>query len=964
MNASPSTIAVRAYATSVNAKPRRPSEGGKDIGYSQWSLTFDTETTTDHTQQLRFGCYGLRKVGVLKECGFFYDSQTLKKGEVNLLSAYAEAKGYELREVREFVDKIFYPYLFSLNALCVGFNLPFDISRLAIGHGNAKGKMLGGFSFILSGNTFLPRVTVKHLDSRAALIQFNKPYRQITTRSMRRDGIKVEPNRGYFLDVKTLASALLSKSWSLGLLAEHLKTEHQKLCTDEHGGELTEEYIRYAMQDVQVTWECFEKLRDLYEGYGLTESPVNRIYSEAGLGKAYLKQMGVRPWRELQPDFPPELLGAIMSTYYGGRSEIHIRRQAVRVFYCDFHSMYPTVCTLMRLWKFVISQGVEWQDVTTEVGKYLKRIEVSDLQNSEEWKRLTTIVQILPDEDVLPVRAKYNGSSYSIGVNYLSSDRPLWYTLADCITSKLLTGKPPKIVKALRFNPIETQEGLRPISIAGNKTYGIDPLNDDFYKRLIDLRSEVKAKQKGGDAAASQLLEVEQLALKICANATSYGIFVEINPTEFKTKQRVTCYGPSAEPFQVSVKNVEEPGKFFHPLLATLITGAARLMLAITEKLAADRGVSWAMCDTDSMALAKPDGMSEAQFLDKCGEVTEWFTGLNPYKVKGSIFKVEEVNYVLHTKEVVPLYCWAISTKRYALFNIRNGSPVIRKASAHGLGHLREPYGDGNPSTGNSGPFVSLNEIGVKRWQYDLWHLIIRAGLGNKPAVVPFDTLDGFEKPAVSRYSATSPALLKWYSILNEGKSYCKQVKPFNFLLSFQYNNLRASKTIHRSEPKPVAPFDPDHVKALELCFDREGSEPMAVSELKTYRELLLTYHLHPEDKFEGGDYVDSGVTRRSHVVASRTEQIGKEANRWEEQLFLGCDPEAQVVYCMTAEGRMTLTSSLIRECRRYSRRTLSRASGISLRQVSRILTGRLALTEKSADRLRSGIIKLKTQVH
>ena len=40
------------------------------------------------------------------------------------------------------------------------------------------------------------------------------------------------------------------------------------------------------------------------------------------------------------------------------------------------------------------------------------------------------------------------------------------------------------------------------------------------------------------------------------------------------------------------------------PLLGVLITGAARLMLAITERLVLDEGLDWAFCDTDSMALA------------------------------------------------------------------------------------------------------------------------------------------------------------------------------------------------------------------------------------------------------------------------------------------------------------------------------------------------------------------------
>ena len=40
------------------------------------------------------------------------------------------------------------------------------------------------------------------------------------------------------------------------------------------------------------------------------------IYSEASLGKAYLKEMGVRPWRKVQEDFDPAVLGAIVSSIF------------------------------------------------------------------------------------------------------------------------------------------------------------------------------------------------------------------------------------------------------------------------------------------------------------------------------------------------------------------------------------------------------------------------------------------------------------------------------------------------------------------------------------------------------------------------------------------------------------------------------------------------------------------------
>src|SRR5690606_20128299 len=108
------------------------------------------------------------------------------------------------------------------------------------------------------------------------------------------------------------------------------------------------------------------------DGLGMADLRHEEIYSEASGGKGYLREMGIAPWRTLQPDFPPELLGKIMASYYGGRSEIRIRREMRQVVLCDFLSMYPTVCTLMGLWRFVIADSLTWRDATAETRTFLE----------------------------------------------------------------------------------------------------------------------------------------------------------------------------------------------------------------------------------------------------------------------------------------------------------------------------------------------------------------------------------------------------------------------------------------------------------------------------------------------------------------------------------------------------------------------------------------------------------------
>ena len=110
---------------------------------------------------------------------------------------------------------------------------------------------------------------------------------------------------------------------------------------------------------------------------------------------------------------------------------------------------------------------------------------------------------------------------------------------------------------------------------------------------------------------------------------------------------------------------------------------------------------------------------------------------------------------------------------------------------------------------------------------------------------------------------------------------------------------------------------------------------------LKTYRQALAQYHLQPEAKFENGDYLDRGPTRRRHVHAVAVVHIGKEANRWEEQLYLGEDPEAQIDYGTSPKAKDRLRGSVLELSRPFTAAALARAAGLSTSNVADILAGR-----------------------
>jgi hypothetical protein len=926
-------------------QPRQPP--------SDWVLIFDCETRTTPDQRLRFGAYQLRYKGKLWERGVFYEPEVLSRTERAVLRAVIDDErgraGGErvcLRTRAEFVDKVFYEAGYLVGAQIVGFNLPFDLSRLAVRHAAARRSMRGGFSLTLAEAR--PAVIVKHLSRRAAMIRFQGPRRPKEEPDDDPDPSaphEVEtpatPDRGYFVDVKTLAAALTSKTHSLAALSETLSVPTVKTDSDDHGETLSPEYVRYGLNDVQTTWECFENLTQRLASFRLAETGAYDLYSEASLGKAYLRTMNVKPWREVQPDFPPVLIGNILSAYFGGRAEVHIRRQITPVIHCDFLSMYPTVYTLMGLWNFVRAEGVSYRSDLSAIRSLLTMSRsqlVELLRGREGWQELAALVQVAPRGDLFPVRAQYPDSDVAnIGLNYLTSDEVQWFTLADVIASKVLTGKEPEIVAAIRFEPKKQQHGLKPIEIEGET---IDPSSDDFYRRLIIHRNALKARAKVAGKAEKAALNDAQQGVKILANATSYGIFVELNVEDYRVAKPRLCHGSGPRPFKFKSKRFEKPGSFFHPLLATLITGAARLMLALAEHQVIEQGLDWAFCDTDSIAIANTNELPLDDFKARAFSVRDWFKELNPYGQETSILQLEDVNFPIGKAGNIDLLdppnCLAVSAKRYVLYNGSGDQTVVRKASGHGLGHLVGPYEE--PAKKRR---ERIEQIGVPRWQEDVWKEIIHAAESGSPDQTRFMDMPGFDVPAASQYAATTPELLRWFDGYNELRGEGKRIFPFGFLLSLQSKSRMemakdepealANPLWQRRDPRPASPYFRDLRQAADHAFDRERDETIPESWLKSLARSLIRYDLHPETKFRGGDYDQRGLLQRRHVFALAHQMIGKEADHIDESELMRDDAGAEQFPAPTAEcKRLAAYVFDVQESCGMSDRELTEAAKVS----------------------------------
>jgi hypothetical protein len=924
-------LAVRVYPEPPEIK--QPTRSDRVWRPPNMMLVFDTETRTDATQRLTFGSYRIFVRGRCLEEGLFF-ADDLPAKDRQILERYVTAHSPGTHEDSrrqlllltrgEFLSR-FYKAVYKGRCLLVGFNLPFDLSRIAFNSSAARGRFAGGFSLGLFSyidklgiereNHFRPRVAIKRIDSKRALTGFtsrNEPDRIDLIPDASSTG---EPKLGYkfrgnFLDLRTLAFALTDSGHSLESACEAFGVEHPKQHAAIHG-QVSEDYIDYNRRDVLATSELATKLLEEFAKHPILLQPT-KAYSPASIGKAYLHAMGIDPILQRQPNFPKQYLGYAQSAFYGGRASAHIRKQAVPVVYSDFLSMYPTVNSLMGLWQLVIAREIRIvTGCKTGIENFLRHLSVDALFDPKTWRKLNGFVQIIPDGDALPSRGKYNfqTNDWQVAVSHLYGDKnptkALWFSLPDVAASVLLTGRVPTILDAFSFKANGVLPTLRPTALGG--LVKINPKRQDFFKVVIEERKRLSERTDLSEVDRKRL----DKALKVLANASSYGIYAEMHRQETDEKVWVTCHGIDSTPFRPHVAHPDTPGEYCFPPLASLITGGARLMLALLEHRLSELGGTYAMEDTDSMAIVAteqgalvpcrggehrtPNGQEAIKAVSWADivRISQEFAALNPYDpeaVPGSILKIETDNFDPKTLKQRQIDCVAISAKRYALFvKDTNGRPVLLRAgttnkedrwSEHGLGHLLNPT---DPESDD------------REWIAQIWLNIVVRTLG-----FPTKTLQFKQLPAVGRTTISSPALMKPFTKLNEGKKYADQIKPFNFLITCHISPLGHPLHVTPEQFHLIAPYELNPAKWLNADWiDQYTGKPyrittaghhggVNVARVKTYGEVALEYAFHPESKCADAEGKPCGkqtigLLQRRHVQIDYIKYIGKESNSLEE---------------------------------------------------------------------------------
>jgi hypothetical protein len=949
-------------------------------------LVVDTETRTDRTQRLTFGCYRFIVTGQLaKENLFFADDLPTK--EQSILERYVSTPRVVVPDetthdvsllTRPQFLRNFFHNAYRGRCLVVAFNFPFDISRLAYNCTRARGRFTGGFSLDLwshlgSRNRFRPSICIKHIDSKRALKGFTrrkKPDEEDMIPEGSTTGKKDEGYvfRGHFLDLRTLAFALTDKSYTLEKACDDFGVEHGKQHVTRHGI-VTPKYIKYNRRDVLATSELAVKLLEEYDKHDIKKLQETKAYSPASIGKAYLHRMEIKPILQRQRNIPRAFLGHAQSAFFGGRTGAHIRKVPVPVVYTDFLSMYPTVNSLMDLWRFVTARKITVvEHCQRKIKDFLQQLtdNVADLFKPQTWKHLTAFVQVIPEGDVLPSRGRYNAESndWQVAVNHIYADhddstRALWFSLPDVVASVLLRGRIPRIVDAFRIEAHGKLESLESCKLRG--VVDVDPRKQDFFRVVIEERKRLPDRT---DISAMEKTRLDK-ALKVLANAASYGIYAEMHRQESNRKQSVMCHGIDAEPFRCRVVHPDVPGEYCFPPLASLITGAARLMLALLEHSVRALGGTYAMEDTDSMAIVATEhggmipcpggknGAVKALSWEQVEGISNQFDALNPYDrdaVPTSILKLEDDNYDdPETREHQrQLYCLAISAKRYALFlHDKRGSPVLlRKGinnkedrwSEHGLGHLLNPT---DPESED------------REWIAQAWLGMIRKSLGLSTQNPKFG-----QQPAIGRTSITSPAVMQSLAKLNEGKKYVDQIKPFNFLVTCHVKPFGHPTGVDAERFHLIGPYEADSREWLRNTWiDQYSGENYRITttghhgdrhtaRVKTYGDVLREYEVHPESKCAdaagkpcGKQTV--GLLQRRHVRIDQIKYIGKESNSLEE-VEAGLHHSPENVYTEYLDLRRDeWQTKILPALRKLPPPVLVKMSGLSSTTIKDTLAGR-----------------------
>jgi hypothetical protein len=894
-------------AHTVPVTPQKEYRSKRHATQPKDALIFRCAITGDEKKDLLFGAYICAELEdaeyVAKEIGLFYREGHPE--EFRALTRFVKDSAYELGNLEEFRRRVFLKYL-KARALIVAHDAPREISRIAI-KWNKSTKMRRAFSFYfrmfrdkktgkMRPSGYEPGISIESIDAAKAIYRPIK-YKFHDKDAEREEEVEEEEDKKFsnvhILDLKTLTSVLTGEVYSFptacdifGAPANRQRKSYSRV---------TKPAIERLLRDVTAELELLNRLKREF-GQHPVKLPPDRCYSPATLAKSYLSKMRIKPPQE-KFKLPDRINGIATQSAAGGRAECVIRQTPVPCTYVDFHAQFPAVSKLLDCREILCAESLEFRDFTAGARRMVERVELADCFHPAFWKQLRWFALVEPQEDVIPMRAKFGlrtDPAPTLAWNFLTSKQPIWMTGPDVIAAKLMTGKPLGILEAIKVVPHRVQPGLVPVKL--HSQMKVNPLRDDLAVKLVELRSATKIKNPelaGG--------------LKVAANSTAFGILAQLDVRSLDASTPLHVFSGETDYLTPPDETWERPSEFHCAVIASLVTGGSHLLCAMLERVVRDMGGQIAAMDTDSaMIVSTRDGglvpcaggpqklasyqagsgsaAIRALSFAEVESIHERFEPLNPWRktLKTPFLKLEKENFDAdgHRQQ---LNFYGISAKLYCLFNLDGNRLLVRKPSGHGLGFLQAPYtiADWQRRTGRKW------KENLPPWVYEAWHFILSRELGLRHEPPAW-----FKQPAVMTVPITTPQVWERLGVFKD------DLRPFTVMtVPFPKKELGLLWTGYFIMPHTEKLNDLHGRTMVNIVsgesfhiYDKNSSrlpKPPGWLSLRTMEDEINHILSRAESKFctpNGGVCTSStvGLLARRHIVAGDFHYIGKEAStRW-----------------------------------------------------------------------------------
>lgn len=254
----------------------------------------------------------------------------------------------------------------------------------------------------------------------------------------------------------------------------------------------------------------------------------------------------------------------------------------------DVSSCFPLVAHQLGWWELLTAERVKRRIVTLALRRLceLAATDPTAALDPKVWARFgVTLVEVLPDDERWPVEVEdvHRPDGRMEVVRVTSSQRPMFYAWPDVMAAAVLVGRVPRILQAVRYEPVGHQEGLRSrVPILPGLVLDVD---EDPAVALVRRRRQAKA---AGESCLSD-------ELRVIVNSLVYGNLCRFDETRRKEGRKWTL--------------AERPGPWTFFPIASSVSAGARLLLATLDRMFSDLGSLVAYRDTDSSLIpASPAG--------------------------------------------------------------------------------------------------------------------------------------------------------------------------------------------------------------------------------------------------------------------------------------------------------------------------------------------------------------------